>query len=342
MLSLNDSRKYMDVRLSDINLKLKQLKEKHILSIKSLRDEINEVQQQLEQIPDNQRWRIQEKLGYNKRIVCLQKRIKILERAYQNKLSDAMEMITSRQDQTGGVQTRPVVSQLDPHPEPVACECLKKYTKCTFCGQLLEKMMDASVMICPKCGVAQPYVESTRDGLAFDEDIEFLNNTYKQSNHLQEHLNHVQGRETSPIPWSVIHQIKRELYRAGLRSTSQITPGKLRDAMKHLKLRDYYKNTTSILAQLTGRKPKRLLNNEELEIVQMFVIVQKLFEKHRPEGRRNMLSYSYVGYKCCEIKKLNWMCPCFKLLKGDDKLHKQDEIWQKICNDTGWPFIPSI
>ena len=34
--------------------------------------------------------------------------------------------------------------------------------------------------------------------------------------------------------------------------------------------------------------------------------------------------------------------PCFSLLKGRDKLFKQDVIFHKICDELNWEFLPSI
>jgi hypothetical protein len=32
----------------------------------------------------------------------------------------------------------------------------------------------------------------------------------------------------------------------------------------------------------------------------------------------------------------------FPLLKSRDKLHQQEQIWKKICDDLGWKFVRSI
>lgn len=32
----------------------------------------------------------------------------------------------------------------------------------------------------------------------------------------------------------------------------------------------------------------------------------------------------------------------FPLLKSNDKLYAQDQIWKKICRDLQWEFIPSL
>ena len=34
--------------------------------------------------------------------------------------------------------------------------------------------------------------------------------------------------------------------------------------------------------------------------------------------------------------------PLFSLLKGKEKLQRQDEIFEKICHELEWEFIPSL
>ena len=74
----------------------------------------------------------------------------------------------------------------------------------------------------------------------------------------------------------------------------------------------------------------------------MFYNIQKPFEKHRPEDRKNFLSYSYVLYKFCELLGEDDFLPCFPLLKSKEKLYKQDEIWKSICAELRWGFYKTI
>ena len=93
---------------------------------------------------------------------------------------------------------------------------------------------------------------------------------------------------------------------------------------------------------MTGVKPKRLLAHEEEQILAMFSLMQKPFEQNKSDERSNFLSYSYILFKICELLKIDWILSYFKLLKGDDKLHQQDQTWKKICVSCDWPFIPRI
>ena len=109
-----------------------------------------------------------------------------------------------------------------------------QYTCCTMCGHILQKEVDASEMVCPNCGISEPYLESTRSGLAYNEDVEFVNNTYKRLNHMKEWLNQIQGRETAPIPKEIIEAVSKCLVRSGMQNTKQITWKKVRFALRNL------------------------------------------------------------------------------------------------------------
>ena len=54
------------------------------------------------------------------------------------------------------------------------------------------------------------------------------------------------------------------------------------------------------------------------------------------------MSYSYVLFKFCEMLGYTQFLECFSLLKGVDKLKKQDEYFSAVCAKLGWPFIPSM
>ena len=61
-----------------------------------------------------------------------------------------------------------------------------------------------------------------------------------------------------------------------------------------------------------------------------------------PENRKNFLSYSYVLHKFCELLELDELLSHFPLLKSREKLQQQDKIWECICNDLKWQYIPSV
>ena len=74
----------------------------------------------------------------------------------------------------------------------------------------------------------------------------------------------------------------------------------------------------------------------------MFEEIQGPFEKHKPPERKNFLSYSYCIYKFCQLLGQNHVLKHLSLIKNREKLHMQDKLFEKICKDLGWEFIPSL
>ena len=145
-----------------------------------------------------------------------------------------------------------------------------------------------------------------------------------------------------PLSVEVLEKIMQKLYARRIQDTKCITTKKIREILKELHLRKYYENSTLILCLLTNREPPRLSPAQEEQLKLRFLAIQKPFEDHCPPERKNFLSYSYCLYKFCEMDGLTQFLDCFSLLKGRDKLFKQDEIYKKISESLGWPFHPSV
>ena len=99
-------------------------------------------------------------------------------------MADAMELLEKRRNRKR--KRSACANELDRMGSATIADHTVAYTTCQKCGHMLEKkIVDASVMICPSCSVSEDYLESTRDGLSFNEDVEFVSNTYKRQNHMQ-------------------------------------------------------------------------------------------------------------------------------------------------------------
>ena len=94
------------------------------------------------------------------------------------------------------------------------------------------------------------------------------------------------------------------------------------------------------IARETGKATLTVEDEEQLKL--MFLSIQASFDRHCPPDRKNFLSYSYCLFKFCELLGLDSFLSMFSLLKGRDKLHRQDLIFKKICEDLDWEFIPSV
>ena len=116
----------------------------------------------------------------------------------------------------------------------------------------------------------------------------------------------------------------------------------MREILKRLKYNKYYEHIPHIINMLNGSKAPLLSRQYEERLRIMFKEIQTPFMEHCPENRKNFLSYSYVLHKFCQLLELDELLVYFPLLKSREKLQQQDIIWEKICKDLNWEFIPSL
>ena len=221
----------------------------------------------------------------------------------------------------------------------------KKMDECPNCvTSNIFQFNDTSELVCDRCGMVVDVLIS--EELTYKEEQEtsekVINYSYKRDNHFNEWLSQFQAQEMTTIPPEVIEQLRNEFKKMKIKSLNEITHAKVRGLLKKLKLNKYYEHVPYITNILSGIKPPKMVQELEERLRLMFKDIQKPFDKNCPTERKNFLSYSYVLYKFCELLSEDSYLKYFPLLKSKEKLHQQDLIWKKICQDLHWEFIPTI
>ena len=166
--------------------------------------------------------------------------------------------------------------------------------------------------------------------------------SYYYSNNGSNGLAQFQAKESTDIPKDVYDKIIIEIRKERIVNMAILTPQKLREILKKLKLNKYYEHVPHIINRLNGIPPPIMTRETEEKLRMMFREIQTPFIKYCPKDRKNFLSYSYVLHKFVQLLELDEFLPCFPLLKSREKLHQQDIIWKKICEDLKYEFIKSL
>jgi hypothetical protein len=213
---------------------------------------------------------------------------------------------------------------------------------CETC--LIEKKLFLSEgkMICEKCGDETKILIDSDKPSFKDPPREICYFAYKRINHFNEWLAQFQAKESTDIPKEIYNEILFELKKERITDITKLTQKKLREILKKLKKNKYYEHIPHIINKLNGVPPPIMSYKVEEELRRMFKEIQIPFHKHCPKDRKNFLSYSYVLHKFVQLLELDEFISCFVLLKSREKLHQQDQIWKKICQELKWEFIPSI
>lgn len=220
-----------------------------------------------------------------------------------------------------------------------------KYTHIHVCESCkVDKILIQSegIYVCPKCAQVEHIIIESEIPNYKDPVQNRPSYPYKRINHFVEWLSQWQAKESTDIPKEIYEKILDEIKKNRIRNLNNITLIKMKEILKKLRLHQYYEHIPHIISKLTGNPPPMISREMEEKLKIMFKQIQEPFAKYCPPNRTNFLSYSYVLHKFCQLLELDDFLKYFPLLKSRDKLRIQDRIWEKICNDLGWAFYPSI
>lgn len=216
---------------------------------------------------------------------------------------------------------------------------------CDKCDR--EKIFDSSegIIVCHGCGITEYAIvedskQSYSDGHIAMTDSNYF--SYKKITHFKECIDQCQGRERTVIPKEVFVNLLEKIKKERINDPSKLTQKKIKEYLRDLGYNKYYEHSSYILAKLNGQANLTIPPEIVTRLESMFKAVHGAFKNVRPEDRKNFPSYSYVLHKCIElIGTCDYLLPNFVLLKSDNKLRNIDRIWEQICNELKWQFIPS-
>jgi hypothetical protein len=216
------------------------------------------------------------------------------------------------------------------------------WTNCENCGNEMIMCLNEANLTCSKCGY-QDFILVDSDKPSYkDPPREVCYYAYKKINHFNEWLAQFQAKESTEIPNEIYDAILIQLKKERITNMSSLKPTKLREILRKMKASKYYEHIPHIINRLNGQNAPFMSREDEEKLRHMFREIQPSFKKHRPQGRRNFLSYGYILYKFCELLEMDEYLACFPLLKNRDKLYLQDKTWEKICADMGWQYIRTV
>ena len=217
-----------------------------------------------------------------------------------------------------------------------------KNDSCDICrGQMLISDLSSEIF-CSMCGASKKIMIITDKISYSDPQSEITYYTYKRINHFNEWLAQFQAKERTDLPSGIYKKIIDEIKKKPHVSTTDLKYNDIREILKKLQYNKYYEHIPHILSIVTGKRAPILDRKNEEILRSLFKEIQIPFVNNCPPHRKNFLSYSYVLHKFCELLEYDHLLEYFTLLKSREKLHQQDVIWEKICKDLNWEFIPSL
>ena len=196
------------------------------------------------------------------------------------------------------------------------------------------------VLVCNSCGRHVKFLVENDKPTYKEPPKEVCFYAYKRINHFREILAQFQAKETTQIPDDVLNDVKLQIKKERI-DIKSLTNKRAKDILKKLGYNKYYEHIPFIKDKL-GIRPPIMSPELEERLCNLFMDIQGPYAKFCPEDRVNFLNYYYTVYKLCELLDQRDFLPYFPMLKDRDKRIEQDYIWQKICGELGWEFIPTL
>lgn len=222
----------------------------------------------------------------------------------------------------------------------------KEMSECPVCSGTLVADYTQGTVTCVDCAVSFDGGEGIGIRQTFNDRQQSsvrAGMPYERVSHFKEFLTRLEGTERTIIPENVITALLRECQQMRLDPLMQpqkITYRFVRLALRRTGFCNYFENIAQLISRLTGRPTNNFSDEQRKTLISIFGMIQAPFEKHRGK-RKNFLSYAYVLYKLCELLGLRAFLPYLPLLKAPENLLATDLIWQKICEECNFEFIPT-
>lgn len=187
---------------------------------------------------------------------------------------------------------------------------------CEECDDVMVLEARSSTLVCPCCGNWKYYLDATSSHMAYGEEVEFTAFAYLRMNHFNEKLTYSQAKESTRIAVEDIQRVMDRLIEKRITDVNKITLDMTHAVAKELKMRHVYKQNTQLWCRITGKPPLRMTPEQEEKMRAMFRAVNNVWMKHKPDDRKNFLSYSSLCFSFCQLLGLDQFLPLYRLLKG--------------------------
>jgi len=203
-------------------------------------------------------------------------------------------------------------------------------------GELMQ-LENEGVLLCNMCSAYTIQLIENEKHSYKEPPKEICFYAYKKINHFKEILAQFQGKETTYIEDHIIAKIENQIKKERI-TLNELTYNKTKEILKILGFNKSYEHIAYIKNKL-GIKPPIFSAELETTLCNLFIETQAPYSKVCPDDRINFLNYYYILYKLCELLGEYQYLKEIPMLKDEEKIIEQDEIWKNICAELEWNFI---
>ena len=236
---------------------------------------------------------------------------------------------------------------IDKHYDETECELngevYREPKKCdhNFCIKCkLRKIVDyeRSTLVCTKCGLCEYYPVYVA---SYNHTMQPLRRKciYKRSDNFKAMLNQFFYDGKKLVPDDAMETIRDEIHDGTnilYNYTIPITIPILECILKMNELTMYKDSIYFIYFKLSGKSFPHIMTKEYNLVLNLFNVVSSIFDKHKPDGRKSFLNYSFILKKILIMLGKVEYAKCIPSLKTHSKQKQLERVWELITKDHEW------
>lgn len=208
---------------------------------------------------------------------------------------------------------------------------------CPNCVKPLIHSEEEAILSCIECGLFRTHIDTSNNtAQSHYFTSRTANGTQKYNIQFDIILGYFDIENWIEIPDSVYEIIRSEVKMT--ENTTYISSLRIRDILRHYKLKQYYRNIVQIYSHLNGIIPPVMTKEKKTSFQHAFKMLKAPFEKHKA-GRTNFLSYALTFKKLCKHLGYEEYIPFLDIVKSTKSLQLQEKIWENMCVfELGWDY----
>ncbi len=188
--------------------------------------------------------------------------------------------------------------------------------------------------VCSTCGVVQPGQIIFEQ--MFGRVVPTRTSNYKRIHHWHERISQLMLME-SKIPPEHMVAIAEKLLDG---TYTVVSKDAIRAVLRSLGLQVYIEKWLQIIERCTGVKPPCPGPIVLQRLDSLFLELQRPFDAHKIESRRNFLNYNYVFCRLFQRMGCTKFCMFFPLIRSKVKLRALDDMWDAMARSINWSTPP--
>ena len=246
-----------------------------------------------------------------------------------------------------GYNDRELLDYIDKHYDEIECELNgKKYKEpkkrdhnlCINCNREMTIDYQRSTLVCTKCGLCEYYPVHVA---SYSHTMQPLRRKciYKRSDNFKVILNQFIYGGKKHVPDDVMETIRGEIHDGTnilYNYTISIMIPILECILKRNELTMYKDSIYFINFKLSGKSFPHITTKEYNLVLNVFNVVNIIFDKYKPDGRKSFLNYSFILKKILIMLGKVEYAKCIPSLKTHSKQKELERVWELITKDPEW------